>query len=221
MSESTSASQAPRGPGGASPRMTSEVPTGNTFDKYGSSNPVVRRLMSGFHSTLDELWDKAAPESVLDVGCGEGVLTVEWAERLGDGRVVGIDLDDPKLRAEWAQRKRPNLEFRAEEATRLSFEDDEFDMATAIEVLEHVPEPEATLAEMARVARGHLLVSVPREPLWRALNMARGAYLKDLGNTPGHLHHWSKKGFEALLARHGEVDEARSPFPWTMLLVRV
>jgi 2-polyprenyl-3-methyl-5-hydroxy-6-metoxy-1,4-benzoquinol methylase len=198
-----------------------EVPTGNTFDKYGSSNPVVKRLMGGFHATLDELWSKAAPSSVLDVGCGEGVLTLEWAERLGDGRIVGIDLEDPKLRAEWDKRARVNLEFRAEEATHLSFTDDEFDLASAIEVLEHVPEPEATLAEMARVARGHLLVSVPREPLWRGLNMARGAYWRDLGNTPGHVNHWSKREFVSLLSRYGTVEEARSPFPWTMLLVRV
>jgi 2-polyprenyl-3-methyl-5-hydroxy-6-metoxy-1,4-benzoquinol methylase len=198
-----------------------EVPTGNTFDKYGSQNPVVRRLMSGFHRTLDELWSRAAPSSVLDVGCGEGVLTLEWAERLGSGRIVGIDLEDPKLRAEWARRERPNLEFRAEEATRLSFGDGEFELAAAIEVLEHVPEPEATLAEMARVASGHLLVSVPREPLWRGLNMARGTYWRELGNTPGHLNHWSKRGFVSLLSRYGDVVEARSPFPWTMLLVRV
>jgi 2-polyprenyl-3-methyl-5-hydroxy-6-metoxy-1,4-benzoquinol methylase len=198
-----------------------EVPTGNTFDKYGSQNPVVRRLMSGFQRTLDELWSQAAPSSVLDVGCGEGVLTLEWAERLGVGRIVGIDLEDPKLRAEWARRERPNLEFRAEEATRLSFGDGEFELAAAIEVLEHVPEPEATLAEMARVASGHLLVSVPREPLWRGLNMARGAYWRELGNTPGHLNHWSKRGFVSLLSRYGDVVEARSPFPWTMLLVRV
>jgi ubiquinone/menaquinone biosynthesis C-methylase UbiE len=198
-----------------------EVPTGNTFDKYGSQNPVVRRLMSGFHRTLDELWSRAAPSSVLDVGCGEGVLTLEWAERLGSGRIVGIDLEDPKLRAEWARRERPNLEFRAEEATRLSFGDGEFELAAAIEVLEHVPDPEHTVAEMARVASGHLLVSVPREPMWRGLNMARGAYLKDLGNTPGHLNHWSKRSFVQLLSRHGTVVQARSPFPWTMLLVRL
>jgi SAM-dependent methyltransferase len=198
-----------------------EVPTGNTFDKYGSSNPVVKRLMAGFHAALDELWAEAAPSSVLDVGCGEGVLTVEWAERLGDRPVVGIDLDDPKLRAEWRKRERPNLEFRAEEATRLTFADDEFDLAAAIEVLEHVPEPEATLAEMARVARRHLLVSVPREPLWRGLNMARGAYWRELGNTPGHVNHWSKRGFVSLLSRYGAVEQARSPFPWTMLLVRL
>ena len=67
---------------------TAEVPTGNTFDKYGSSNPVVKRLMAGFYGTLDELWRRAAPSSVLDVGCGEGVLTVEWAERLGPGTYV-------------------------------------------------------------------------------------------------------------------------------------
>jgi SAM-dependent methyltransferase len=200
---------------------TPEVPTGNTFDKYGSSNPLVRRLMAGFHGTLDELWGQAAPQSILDVGCGEGVVTVEWAERLGDRRIVGIDLDDPKLRAEWERRTRTNLEFRVEEATSLSFADDEFDMATAIEVLEHVPEPEATVAEMARVARRWLLVSVPREPLWRGLNMARGAYWSSAGNTPGHLNHWSKRSFTELLGRYGTVEQARSPFPWTMLLVRV
>jgi hypothetical protein len=90
-----------------------------------------------------------------------------------------------------------------------------------MEVLEHVPDPEAVLAEMARVASAWLLVSVPREPLWRSLNLARGAYVKDLGNTPGHLSHWSKRGFARLLARYGEIVELRSPLPWTMALLRV
>jgi 2-polyprenyl-3-methyl-5-hydroxy-6-metoxy-1,4-benzoquinol methylase len=195
--------------------------TGNTYDKYGSTNPLVKRLMAAFHSDLDELFDRAGPTSILDVGCGEGVLVCQWAEKVGDGRVVGIDLADPQLHAEWEKRQRPNLEYRVQKAEDLPFESDEFDVASAIEVLEHVPEPDHTLAEMARVAKRHLLVSVPREPLWRGLNMARGAYLRDWGNTPGHLNHWSKRGFVSFLRTVGEPVEVRSPFPWTMVLVRL
>jgi 2-polyprenyl-3-methyl-5-hydroxy-6-metoxy-1,4-benzoquinol methylase len=197
------------------------VVTGNTYDKYGSTNPVVRRLMGGFEATLDELFELAAPHSVLDVGCGEGVLVQQWAERLGDGRVVGIDLEEESIQAGWAEHRAPNLEYRVMEASDLPFADDEFDLASAIEVLEHVPDPEHTVAEMARCAERHLLVSVPREPLWRMLNMARGAYWAALGNTPGHLNHWSRRSFVELLSRHGDVAEVRSPFPWTMLLVRL
>jgi 2-polyprenyl-3-methyl-5-hydroxy-6-metoxy-1,4-benzoquinol methylase len=200
---------------------TVEVPTGNTYDKYGSTNPVVRKLMAGFERSLDELLGRAAPKTILDVGCGEGVLVEQWADRPGVERIVGIDLEDEGLQAEWAKRQRPNLEYKVMPAENLPFAENEFELASAIEVLEHVPDPAHTVAEMARVSSGHLLVSVPREPLWRGLNMARGAYLRELGNTPGHVNHWSKRSFVRLLSRHGEVLEARSPFPWTMLLVRV
>jgi SAM-dependent methyltransferase len=196
------------------------VPTGNTYDKYGSANPIVRRLMAGFERDTRALLDIAHPGSILDVGCGEGVFTEQWAQAI-EGPVVGIDLDDPKLRVEWRRRTLPNLEFRAGFADALPYHDGDFEAVTAMEVLEHVPDPAAVLAEMRRVASRWLLVSVPREPLWRGLNLARGAYLKDLGNTPGHLSHWSKRSFARLLARYGEIVELRSPLPWTMALLRV
>jgi 2-polyprenyl-3-methyl-5-hydroxy-6-metoxy-1,4-benzoquinol methylase len=196
------------------------IVTGNTYDKYGSRNPVVRRLMSGFERTLDELLDRADPASLLDVGCGEGVLTHRFATRLGaQRRVVGIDLAEASIQEGWAQRQAPNLEYRIVGAEELPFADGEFELACAIEVLEHLPDPERTLTEMARCASGHLLVSVPHEPLWRMLNLARGAYVSQLGNTPGHLNNFSKRAFARMLARHGEIIEIRSPFPWTMALV--
>jgi len=198
------------------------IVTGNTYDKYGSTNPLVRRMMAGFEGALDELLSRADPHSLLDVGCGEGVLVHQWAQRLGEStRVVGIDLEEDSIQAGWAQRTAPNLEYRVMPAESLPFAQDEFDLTTAIEVLEHVPDPEHTLSEMARCAQRHLLVSVPREPLWRMLNMARGAYWPALGNTPGHLNHWSKRAFVDLLSQYGHVIGIRSPFPWTMLLVRL
>ncbi|HWD10330.1 MAG TPA: class I SAM-dependent methyltransferase, partial [Solirubrobacteraceae bacterium] len=159
------------------------VVTGNTYDKYGSSNPVVRRLMAGFERSLDELFTRAAPRSLLDVGCGEGILVQRWARALPEARVLGIDLEEESIQASWSEHAAANLEYRVVEAASLPFGEDEFDLASAIEVLEHVPDPEHTLAEMARCAERHLLVSVPREPLWRMLNMARGAYWSELGNT--------------------------------------
>jgi SAM-dependent methyltransferase len=195
------------------------VVTGNTYDKYGSANPFVRRMMAGFERNLDGLLARADPASLLDVGCGEGVLVERWARRLGGRRVVGIDLEEESIQAGWAQRQAPNLEYRVMRAENLPFADGEFALASAIEVLEHVPDPAHTLAEMARCAERHLLVSVPREPLWRALNMARGAYWRQGGNTPGHLNHWSRRSFVRLLTRYGTATEVRSPFPWTMLLV--
>src|SRR4249920_2179084 len=100
--------------------------TGNTYDKYGSTNPVVKRLMAGFEGTLEELFGRMAPASLLDVGCGEGVLTHQWAQRI-PGRVVGIDLDDPALHAHWTGRQADNLEYRVMKAERLPFGDSEFD----------------------------------------------------------------------------------------------
>jgi 2-polyprenyl-3-methyl-5-hydroxy-6-metoxy-1,4-benzoquinol methylase len=197
------------------------VVTGNTYDKYGSQNLVVRRLMAGFQRALDELVARAAPDSLLDVGCGEGLLVQRVAQRLPAARVVGVDLQESSIQTGWSRHEATNLEYRTMDGGTLPFADGEFDTVSAIELLEHVPDPEAMLAEMSRCARRHLLASVPREPLWRALNVARGAYVAQLGNTPGHLNHWSRRSFIGMMRRHGEVVELRSPFPWTMLLVRL
>jgi tRNA G46 methylase TrmB len=86
------------------------VVTGNTYDKYGSGNPVVRRLMASFERTLDELMEQAEPSSLLDVGCGEGVLVHRWAQSLPETRIVGIDLVEESIQAGWAERQAPNLE---------------------------------------------------------------------------------------------------------------
>ena len=198
------------------------IVTGNTYDKYGSTNPLCQahdgrlrahagRTARGRRARL------AAGRGLRRGGARAQVGAALWRPRAWSGSTCRSTRSRPAGR----ERQAPNLEYKVMQAENLPFAESEFDLASAIEVLEHVPDPEHTLAEMARCAAAHLLVSVPREPLWRMLNMARGAYWSDLGNTPGHLNHWSKRSFMRMLSRYGKVVEARSPFPWTMLLVRL
>ena len=92
------------------------------------------------------------------------------------------------------------------------------DLIVCCEVLEHLEEPRRALEALRRIVTGHLILSVPREPIWRLLNIARLKYIVDLGNTPGHLQHWSAQRFTALAAEYFDVLAVRKPLPWTMLL---
>ncbi|HLM63922.1 MAG TPA: class I SAM-dependent methyltransferase [Acidimicrobiales bacterium] len=197
---------------------TIDVPTGNTYDKYASSNPIERRLMGGFFASLDEMLPAAAPANVLEVGLGEGEVSARVKARYPSARVVGVDLPDDELASAWTAR---GLAGAFADICRLPFADDTFDLLLVIEVMEHVPDPEGALAELARVARDRLVLSVPREPVWRIANMARGKYIGDLGNTPGHIQHWSRRSFTDLIGTRFEPTAVRAPFPWTMVGARV
>ena len=193
------------------------VPTGNTYDKYASKNPIEARLMRGFFEALDATLGDRAPSRILEVGMGEGHVSARIIERFAGVPFYGVDLPDPELAAHWHE---SGALGSFADITRLPFGDDRFDLVLAIEVLEHVPDPTAALAELARVGTDRLVASVPREPLWRVLNMARGKYLTDLGNTPGHIQHWSARGFAELISTHADVDVVTKPLPWTMVGAR-
>ena len=193
-------------------------PAGNTYDKYASSNPIERRMMQGFFAALDACVDGLAPTAVLEVGCGEGEVLERMIGTFPAARVAGIDLHDERLLAEWAER---GLPAKVGDINAIDAADGEYDLVLAIEVLEHVPEPERALREIARVCRGQVVLSVPREPIWRIGNMARGRYLRQLGDTPGHVNHWSAGSFRRLVARHFDVEQVRRPLPWTMIRAAV
>ncbi len=199
------------------PRTDPSVPTGNTYDKYASSNPIERRIMGGFFAAFDAALPTQRPGRILEVGMGEGEVASRVVERWPGVPFTGIDLPDPDLGAAWRE---AHLAGSFADITALPYPDRSFDLVLAIEVLEHVPDPPAALDEIARVAAGTIVVSVPREPVWRAANLARGKYLSALGNTPGHIQHWSARSFRSLIARRFEVEDVRKPFPWTMVTAR-
>lgn len=194
------------------------VPTGNVYDKYATANPIERRLMATFLDRLQQSLPAKAPSRILEVGIGEGQVAARVAHRFPGALVVGLDLPDPLLAEHWASQSLPAV---FGDISALPFPSSTFDLVLAIEVLEHVGRPDIALREITRVATSDVILSVPREPLWRIANMARGKYLASFGNTPGHVQHWSRRAFVSLVAKHIDVTKVTNPPPWTMVAGRV
>jgi ubiquinone/menaquinone biosynthesis C-methylase UbiE len=190
------------------------VVVGNAYDKYGTKNPLARLLMAGFLRAFDRALPARAPATVLEVGAGEGRLLERVRARFPAARCLAAELS-PVLAARAA--RQVGLPYVAQSAEALGIRDHSVDLVIACEVLEHLSDPARALAELARVAKGSVVLSVPREPIWRALNLARGAYVRDFGNTPGHRQHWSTRGFVALVSRELRVVRIETPLPWTVV----
>ena len=193
---------------------------GNVYDKYATTNPIERRLVGGFLAQLGELAARTGAREAHEVGCGEGELSIMLARR--GLSVRGSDISEQVVDEARARAAAAGLEiaFKAAPVTSLEPGADAAELVVCCEVLEHVDDPVAGLETLAGLARPWLLLSVPREPLWRALNLARLKYVGELGNTPGHLNHWSRRGFLDFLAERVELVEVRSPLPLTMALCR-
>jgi 2-polyprenyl-3-methyl-5-hydroxy-6-metoxy-1,4-benzoquinol methylase len=193
---------------------------GNVYDKYGTRNPIERRLVTGFLDQVSGLVERTGAAEAHEVGCGEGELSILLAQhglRVRGSDVSAEVISEARRRAQEAD---VDVSYRAAPISALRPEADAAELIVCCEVLEHLDDPDAGLDTLVELARPWLLVSVPREPIWRALNLARGKYVRDLGNTPGHLGHWSRRGFLDLLRQRVEIVEVRSPLPWTMALCR-
>lgn len=188
---------------------------GNVYDKYGTRNPIARRLMRGFLDDVTALYRSCGAESVLEVGAGEGRLATQLlhaAPRPNRFEITDVDtsLVSPDLD--------PAISVRQASIYALPYPDASFDLVVCCEVLEHLHDPKMGLCELARVARRRVLVSTPWEPVWRFLNLARGKYVRALGNTPGHVQHFSRRSLQCLVETRLRVLERRTPLPWTILL---
>lgn len=191
---------------------------GNTYDKYGTRNPIARRMVQGFESSLSGLVSKVNPGSVHEVGCGEGYWVMRWLGQDIDARgsdfstqVIGMAQENARACGLAPER------FAVRSIYDVEPERDSADLIVCCEVMEHLEQPQKALQALQRITTSDLILSVPREPLWRVLNLARGKYVPALGNTPGHLQHWSRRGFISLVSRFFDVVEVVSPLPWTML----
>jgi len=88
---------------------------------------------------------------LLDVGCGPGSITADFAQRLTPSRVCGLDSSSDIIDA--ARRDHPGVEFAVGDVSQLAFDDASWDIVHAHQLLQHVSDPVAALKEMRRVVR--------------------------------------------------------------------
>lgn len=195
-------------------------PAGNHYDKYHTANPIARRLMQGFLDGFDALASHVPVSRGLEIGCGEGELSIRLARR--GFAMRGFDISAQIVEEARRRARQAGVEatFGAQPIETIDVAAEAAPFVICCEVLEHIDDPVQGVDTLAELAQPWLLASVPREPVWRALNMARGKYLRHLGNTPGHVNHWSRQGFLDLLSRRFEIVETRTPLPWTMALCK-
>jgi len=200
-------------------RQEGSFVAGNYFDKYQSRNFVHRHLMQRFLADVGKLVRLASPRSIMEAGCGSADLTPFLLEFAGEGvSYFGVDLSAAQIAM--AQQKHADHKFAVANIYELPVEDEAVDLVVACEVLEHVDDPERAASELARVTNSWVLVSVPWEPVWRILNFLRGKYMTSLGNTPGHVQHFTRKRIRSLMSKHYTIVAECRPLPWTVLLLK-
>lgn len=191
---------------------------GNIEDKSSLSNPISRYLVQGFDHSLLELVEMADPASIHEVGCGEGrVLNLIRDHFEKDISLTGSDFSE-QIISHLQKRGNPEITYKNKSIYKLEPDTDSAELIMCCEVLEHLEDPEKALESLKTLDAESYIFSVPREPLWRILNMVRGKYWRDWGNTPGHLNHWSRRSFLAFLRQFDFKPVAiQSPLPWTMV----
>ncbi|MCP4613442.1 MAG: methyltransferase domain-containing protein [Planctomycetes bacterium] len=194
---------------------------GNLYDKYGTKNPLARYLMKGFINSLNELVTATGALEIHEVGCGEGNLSVGLAKQ--NKTILASDFSNQIIAKarDNAEKHHVDINYKVAGIYDLTPENDAAELIVCCEVLEHLEDSQRALRILTQLANPYLIISVPREPLWSILNLARGKYIKRLGNTPGHIQHWSKRGFLKMVGNYFHICEVKAPLPWTMVLCKI
>ena len=167
--------------------------------KYTHQNRLYQWHLQAFLDSVYALLERTHAQTVLDAGCGEGFVTQALAQKNPELRFTGMDLSAEAVA--FAQQHFGELaRFRTGNLYKLPFSDNAFDVVLCSEVLEHLEDMDRAIAELKRVARHHVLITVPREPYFKWLNdIGRGL---GISPDPGHVNFWTKKTFQGFINSH-------------------
>lgn len=195
-------------------------PASSNARKHESKNPALRLVLGHFTRTLCREVAALGPKTIFDVGCGEGYMLEALHEHIPTAQLAGIDLSADAIAS--ARTRLGSAASVAVGDARSVASGERHDVVLMLEVLEHLDDPAPMLDVLANLLqpRGHVVLSVPHEPLFRGLNLLRGQYLSRLGNHPEHVQQFSRAGFLRFVERRFDIERAPLVPPWTMVIAR-
>ncbi|MGI8419537.1 MAG: class I SAM-dependent methyltransferase [Candidatus Levyibacteriota bacterium] len=192
--------------------------TTTNLAKHTTQNPLSKFFLDNFKSLLLVQVKALRPESILDVGAGEG-FTLEMFRKNNIGKKLeGIEYMDEAL--VFARQLHPHVTIKKGDIYKLPYKDNAFDLIICTEVMEHLDDPGKALEEIKRVAKKFAILSVPNEPLFTIQRFLRGKNMLKLGGHPEHIQHWSSGQFEKFVREHMLIKDVKTPLPWTMITAK-
>ena len=138
---------------------------------------------------------------VLDVGCGEGIVARSIFFDRPNIKLTGVDISEEAIKI--FKKLNPGAQAYTASADNLKlFASNKFDLVMCCEVLEHLEDFEKALAELKRVSKKYILISIPHQPWFSLMNLARGKNLRNFGDDPDHINKWSKRKFLNILKQN-------------------
>jgi len=181
--------------------------------KYTNKNYFHRLFLNRFLNTAFYEISRLGPKTILDFGCGGGFFLKAIKDRgLSDVKILGVDIRKESI--ERAKNLLPEYDFKQSDLFQITPDEFQFDLVMAIEVLEHLSEPEKFLNRITQFSSKYVLFTVPLEPWFRIMNLIRGRDVLLWGNHPEHVNHWSLNSFRRFLAKHIYIERLYVSFPW-------
>lgn len=190
------------------------------LQKHTSKNPVIRSMMRTYYRDVCTAAELARTSTILDAGCGEGFTTTKVADHLPEAHILAADMQPEYIEFARENHSRKNITFKVAELNELS-RSSSFNLVMCTQVLEHLPDYDAAMKLLCSLSDSHVLITVPNEPWFRIGNLLRLKYVTSLGNTPGHINHWSKNGLKKLLSRFGTIEFLKTSTVWTVGLISI
>ncbi len=184
----------------------------SNYHKYKTGNPVMQQIIKRCVSRIVQRVEDARPARLVDLGCGEGMIARELERLPFELTYRGLEIDPAAVAI--AQREVPHLDIQQADILATEPEAGWADVAICLEVLEHLPAPEAAVDRIADWTNSMAIVSVPWEPFFRTGNFLRGKYLSRLGNHPEHIQQFSPASLRRLMERRFRVVDVETCFPW-------